>query len=728
MMTLHELLTRLEALDISIWDDDGYLGFSAPEGAMDDALMDALREHKQALLRSLREGEGAARHQQLTRQPHEGVVPISPGQRGIWALGQLEGGNVAYNVPFVTALRGPLDVPALTRALEEVVRRHEALRTTFRMSARGPVQVIDPAATLTLAVDSLDAEPSAEARGAALSQRLDDELHRAFDLEAGPLIRARLLRLAPDDHVLCIVVHHIICDGWSLSVLVRELNALYAAFVAGRPSPLPPLPLQYADYSRWHALRIEGDTAKHHIAYWREALAELPLLQLPTDRPRPRTSTFRGGLHTHAIDPALTRSLRGASEAIDVNLHATLFAAFQLLLARLSGQTDFAVASGTLGRNHPDLEGLIGHFFNISTIRADLSDAPSFAALAGRTRAALLAAAEHEELPFERVVEGLRPERRAGQNPFTRFALSLEKFSQGGLELAGVTATRGAHRFRVAKLDIALWISDLGDSLEIAAEYNSDLFDRGTIERLCARYERLLRAIAADPRRRVGDYELLTPEERHQLVTGWNQTDAPRVERRVHERVADQALRDPDAIALVDLCAGARVEFTYGELARWAAHVAASLRACGVQPGALVGPTHAQREAGGAQGSVTRVEEQVRLHHRRAPRDAFTKELVLRALPAGFVGEQALELDLVRHAARRERLNAKVASRPTATANHSVQMRIRMVAEAAFDRAASTPMPAARYARPSITPSEASVTPRPPGKMMSTAPATADSA
>ncbi len=589
MTTLQDLITRLHDLEIRIWDDDGYLGFSAPEGALDDELMAALREHKQALLSFLREGDGAARHQQLTRQPHDGVVAISPAQRGLWALSQLDGGNVAYNVPLVTTLTGALDVPALARAIEEVVRRHEALRTSFRLSERGPVQVIDAAVTVPLVVDSLDAARDPESRDAELTRRLDEEIHRSFDLECGPLLRARLLRLAPDEHVLCVVVHHIVCDGWSLSVLVRELNALYAAYVAGRPSPLPPLPLQYADYSRWHAQRLEGDAAARHLDYWRETLAELPSLELPPDRPRPRASSFRGALHTHRLDPTLTRSLRAASEASGVNLHATLFAAFQLLLARLSGQTDFAVASGTLGRNHPDLEGLIGHFFNIAMIRADLRGAPSFAEFAQRTRAALLAAAEHEELPFERVVEGLRPERRAGRNPFTQFALSLEKFSQGGLDLPGVTATRGERRFRVAKLDVALWISDLEDSLEIAAEYSSELFDRETVARLCARYERLLRGVAADPSRPVSAYELLTERERHQLLTGWNQTDAPRVEQRVHERVAGQAARDPDAIAIVDLCAGERVELSYRELDRWADHVAATLIARGVPQGALVG-------------------------------------------------------------------------------------------------------------------------------------------
>ncbi|MCA9715211.1 MAG: amino acid adenylation domain-containing protein [Myxococcales bacterium] len=587
MTTIHELLTRLASLEISIWDDDGYLGYSAPEGAMTDEIIAALRQHKEALLTFLRQGRDAEQHQQLRPRPHDGVVPISPAQRGLWSVSQIEGGSVAYNVPFVSELSGPLDARALGRALTEIIRRHESLHTTFRLAADGPVQVIHPPAPLELVAVELDALDSG-ARDEALARRLDDELHRAFDLERGPLLRAALLRLAPARHVLAIVVHHIVCDGWSLSILVRELNALYAAYTRGRASPLPPPPLQYADYSRWHAQRLTEHTAARHLEHWREALAELPLLRLPADRPTAPEESFRGELLVRRVDRGLTRALRAASEAVGVNLHATLFAAFQALLARLSGQLDFAVASGTVARRHPDLEGVIGHFFNIAMIRGDLSDDPRFADFARRTRDALLAAGEHEDLPFERVVEGLRPARRAGRNPFTSAALSLERFSRGGLELPGITSTRGEHRFRVAKLDVALWISELEDTLEIAAEYNSDLFDRSTIERLCARFERLLRGVARDQGRRVSDYELLEDDERRRLLTGWNQTDAPPVERRVHQRVAEQAARAPEAVALVDLCAGGRA-VTYGELDARAEQIASLLRARDVQPGALIG-------------------------------------------------------------------------------------------------------------------------------------------
>lgn len=283
MTNLHDLVTRLARLDVKLWDDDGYLGYSAPDGALTDDLLAELRAHKDALLASLRQGTDAAAHQQLRARPHDGTLPIAPMQRGLWFLSRLDGGNVAYNVPFVTTLAGPLDVGALGRALDEVVRRHESLRTTFHLHADGPVQVIHAPAPQDLPLDDLAALPD---RDAELERRLELEVHRPFDLERGPLLRARLLRSAPDVHVLCVVVHHIVGDGWSIAVLVRELNALYAAFVAARPSPLPPLDLQYADFGRWHAERLAGDAAARHLEFWRTTLADLPQLRLPTDRPR----------------------------------------------------------------------------------------------------------------------------------------------------------------------------------------------------------------------------------------------------------------------------------------------------------------------------------------------------------------------------------------------------------------------------------------------------------
>ncbi|WAS96616.1 non-ribosomal peptide synthetase [Nannocystis punicea] len=588
MTNIHDLVLRLQRLDVRLWDDDGFLGYDAPDGAIDDALLAELRAHKDELLAFIRQGRDAAAHQQLRALPHDGVVAVSPVQRGLWFVGQQGGGNVAYNVPFVSGLSGPLDVAVLARSLDEVVRRHESLRTTFELRGDTPVQVIHAARSLDLAVDDL-ADLDLAAREAELERRLEREVHRPFDLERGPLLRARLFRLAEGEHVLCLVVHHIVADGWSLTVLCRELAALYPAFAAGRPSPLPPLPLQYADFSRWHAERLAGDAAERHLAHWRQTLADLPALRLPTDRPRPATPAFRGDHHLHVIDAALTQSLRDVARAEGVSLHNVLFAAFQVLLARLSGQDDFGVASGTLGRRHPALEPLIGHFFNIAVIRAELADDPSISTLLQRVRAAVLAAGEHEDLPFERVAQDLRPDRVAGQNPLAQVALSLEKFSAGGLALPGLRTTRRELRFRAAKLDLALWISELDTGLEIAVEYNCDLFDRRSIVALAARYERLLRDVLRDRQRPASALESIADDERRQLLVEWNQTDVPLgPDACVHLRFEAQALRTPDAPALVDLC-GRGGALSYRELDRRADAIAHRLLRLGVGPDRLVG-------------------------------------------------------------------------------------------------------------------------------------------
>gem|GEM_PF-1294727 len=584
---LHDLLARLQRLEVSLWDDDGHLGFDAPEGALGPELLAELRARKDDLLALLRHGQAAAGHQQLRPQPHAGTVPLSPAQRGLWAVSGQAGGSVAYNVPYVTRLTGALDVAALARSLEEVVRRHESLRTTFHLEDDGPIQRIHPPAALDLPVDDLGDVPPG-AREAELARRVDREVHQAFDLERGPLVRVRLIRLAAAEHVLCVVVHHIVGDGWSLAVLTREVNALYAAFVTGAASPLPPLPLQYADFGRWHAERLAGGAAERHLEHWRRTLADVPPLQLPTDRPRPHAAAFRGELLVHALDASLTEALRAAARCEGVSLHDVLFAAFQVVLARVSGQVDFAVASGTLGRRHPMLEPLIGHFFNIAMIRSDLADDPSFADLLARVRRDLLAAGEHEDLPFERVVEAVRPERVAGQNPLAQVALSLEKYSAGGLALPGVVATREALRFRAAKLDLALWISELDRGLEIAAEYNSDLFDGVTLATLIARYERLLRDVLGDRGRRISQLALLSEAERAALIAGAGASNTVSPRLRVDQQFAARARLAPDAPALVDLCGGGET-WTYAALDRRADAIAARLRELGVRPGVLVG-------------------------------------------------------------------------------------------------------------------------------------------
>ena len=347
MTNIHDLVARLHSLDVKIWDDEGYLGLDAPDGVLSDALMEELRAHKEELLTFLQQGIDAVAHRGLARREPGVEVPVSPSQRGLWSLSQLDGGSVAYNVPFVTELHGTLDDEALERAIVALVDRHSSLRTTFQAGEEGPLQRIAESSRVVLERVDLRAT-DAEAVEPTVEERLAGWVHTPFDLEAGPLLRAGLIQRTERSHVLALVVHHIVCDGFSLAILARELEALYGAFREGRPSPLPDLPLEFADYSVWHAKRLE-EGADRHLAYWEKTLEGMPSMRLPGDRPRPSGASFRGAHLVHRIDRGLTDSLRALSQSADASLYATLFAAFQVLVARLTGQEDFAVASGSLG-------------------------------------------------------------------------------------------------------------------------------------------------------------------------------------------------------------------------------------------------------------------------------------------------------------------------------------------------------------------------------------------
>jgi amino acid adenylation domain-containing protein len=589
------LLSRLEALQIKLWDDEGYLGFDAPEDVLTPALLAEIREHKEEILTLLRQGRAAEVHQELRARPHSGKLPVSPAQRRLWFLSQLEGANVAYNMPFITELRGPLDVGALSRGINEIVRRHESLRTTFRLEAEGPVQVIHPPAPLEVPLIDLSGVGDA-AREAELERQLDREAHWAFDMERGPLLRARIFCVSQGHHVLSLVIHHILGDGWSMGIFVRELTALYGAFVAGLPSPLPELPLQYADFSRWQEARFSGTEGERLLSYWRQKLAGLQPLRLPTDRPRPSVESFRGDHHVFYVDRALTGALQALCREEGVTLYITLLTAFDVLLARYSGQDDIAVSSGTANRKHPALEGLIGFFVNTLVVRGDLSDNPTFRALLQRVRVSVMEATEHEDLPFERVVEELRPERTASQNPLAQVALTLQSFADTRLTLPGLEAAPRSVGFRTSKFDLTLLITEVNAGLQIGVEYNADLFDRRTIERMSAHLEALIRDIVRDRERPIGELSLLTAADRERLLVAWNRTEAPfSSDASIHQLFEAHADRNPDAIALVDLCGRAadagkqRAALTYRELDRRANQVAHHLRRLGVGPETLVG-------------------------------------------------------------------------------------------------------------------------------------------
>jgi amino acid adenylation domain-containing protein len=533
-----------------------------------------------------RAGEGIALPP-LVPVAREAPLPLSFAQERLWFIDRLEPGSATYNVPVVWRVGGALDQAALERATGEIVRRHEALRAVFPEVDGSPVQVIAPFGGSTLPVEDLSGLSAAD-RDAALRRRVGEEAGRAFDLSAGPLFRAALLRLGAEDHVLLLCMHHILVDQWSLGVLRRELSTLYAAYREGRESPLPELAVQYADYAVWQREQLAGEVLDRHLAYWKERLAGAPeLLELPTDRPRPAVQTYRGAHEGITLPGELLDRLEAVGRGEGATPFMTLLAAFQVLLGRYGGSDDVVVGSPISGRTRREVEELIGLFLNTLVLRTDLSGDPSFREVLGRVRETTLGAFEHQEIPFERLVTELQPERSLSYSPLFQVLFVLQEAERpegaaGSLELRGM----GAARSGTSKFDLTLFTGRTAEGLTASLEYNTDLFDRGTIRRMLGHLKRVLEEVAADADVRLSKLTLLEDAERRQVVAEWNATDAayPR-EVCVHELFEAQADRAPGAVAVRH----AGGSLSYAELEERANRLARHLRGLGVGPDARVG-------------------------------------------------------------------------------------------------------------------------------------------
>ncbi len=521
----------------------------------------------------------------LAAEARPAVLPLAYAQEGLWFLDRLGLVGEAYTLPVVVRVNGALDAPALERALSEVVRRHEALRTRFQTVDGAGAQVIDPPAPVALERHDLSAldEP---ARAERARDWIEERIAHRFDLERETPLRAGLLRLGPAEHVLLIVMHHIAADGWSIRILLRELDALYAAFAAGRPSPLPELPAQYADFALRQRRTLQGGTLEKHLAYWRARLSGAPeSLDLPTDRVRPPRPSFRGAVVSFALAPELAAGLLALARRHDMTPFMLLLAVWQTLLARWSGQSDVIVGTPTAGRGRRETEELIGLFVNTLVLRADLSSDPRFSALLAETRSTVLDAYEHADLPFDKLVAELRPTRDLSRQPLFQVGYvyqgggAPDAYALGGLPLSAVEIGH-----TTAKFDLSLYVTENGSELDGGIEYATDLFERATIERLVEHLRTLLEAVVADPERRLSDLPLLGPAERRRVLE-WNPGRAAfPAGGTLHERVAAQAARRPDAVAVEH----EGRTLTYAELNARANQLAHHLRGLGVGPGTLV--------------------------------------------------------------------------------------------------------------------------------------------
>jgi amino acid adenylation domain-containing protein/non-ribosomal peptide synthase protein (TIGR01720 family) len=497
-------------------------------------------------------------------------------QQRLWFLDQLEPGSTVYNLASALRLSGPLDRPALERSFREVVRRHEVLRTTFAVEDGSPVQVVHGDLTAELGFEDLDRVPEE-----AVRRRTVREANEPFDLRRGPLIRGRLLRLGAEDHVVLLSMHHIISDGWSMGVLIREVSLLYGAFSQGRPSPLAELPVQYADYAHWQREWLSGERLAKQVAYWKDRLGGLaPVLPLPTDRPRPAVPAHRGAAEPVVLSEEVSEGLRRLSRHAGGTLYMALLAGFAALLGRSAGEEDVVMGSPTAGRMRSELEGLIGFFANTLVMRTDLSGNPTVEELLGRVREGTLGAYAHQELPFERLVEELQPERSLSHHPLFQVLFILQNTPEEGLDLPGLSIRPLADDSSVSKLDLLLSMHEAGGRVRGTLEYDSELFERATIRRMLGHLEALLAGMAADPKSRPMALPLLSGAERHQMLAEWNATEVEVPLACVHELIAGQAARRPEEAAVAYDGAG----LSYGELDRRARRLACRLRALGVGP------------------------------------------------------------------------------------------------------------------------------------------------
>ena len=526
----------------------------------------------------------------LRQSPAEEKVffPASFAQQRLWFIDQLAPGRATYNIPSALRIRGKLDVEVLTRTLEEVVRRHESLRTRFVAVGGEPQQVIEDQVNVQLPVLDLTGVAGEEEREAEARRLAREEAQQPFDLQQAPLMRGKLLRLGGPNHVLLFTMHHIISDAWSMGVLIEEVSILYDAFSGGRSSPLPELPIQYADYSVWQRECLEGGMLEQQLAYWKQQLAGVSMLQLPTDWPRPTALSQSGALCNFVIEANITSQLKKLAQEQGATLFMALLAAFQALLCRYTRQCDIAVGTPIAGRSSSDTEKLIGFFVNTLVLRVDLAGAPSFIELLQRVKKVTLEAYAHQDISFEKLVEVLSPERSLGSTPLFQVMIGLQNAPQSDLRLGAAelqafnTVDNGTSKF-----DLLLQVGEDGTGkLAASLQYNTDLFAASSVGRMTDHFRMLLIGIVTKPSQSIDAFPLLTTEEHKQVIEEWNRTTIyfPQ-EKCIPCLIEEQVVRTPEAVAVE--CE--KVQLRYHELNARANQLAWWLRELGVGPETRVG-------------------------------------------------------------------------------------------------------------------------------------------
>ena len=547
----------------------------------------ALSDRRRALLEKLlrEEGFSASDPDQIGPREQRGPAALSFAQQRLWFLQQLEPESYVYNIPVALRIEGPLDVNALEDAISQVIRRHESLRTTFKTVNGQTFQFINPPFRVHLSPEIVQLSPETSGER-EITIQAKQELQRAFDLTAGPLIRATLLRFAEDDHVLLLTMHHIVADGWSIGVLLRDLGACYGSS-QGRQLDLPELRVQYADFAAWQRHERHSALLAAQLEYWRVQLAGVPArLALPTDRQRPERSTFRGANIPFLVSRQLQERLAKLGQSEGATLFMVLLAAFNVLLYRYSGQEDIAVGTPVAQRNRPEIEELIGFFVNTLVLRTQLSGELTFRELLRRAREVSLGAFAHQDLPFEKLVEELHPQRNLGQSPLFQVMLDLQNAPMELKQINGLRLSLVPVEMETAKFDLTLTFSQTGEGLDAALEYSTELFDEATARRLVTNFLILIEGITQYPDTKIDLLPLLAGAEKQKLLVEWNDTKVDHKEHtHVHHVFEQQAQRIPNGIAVV--CASETL--SYEQLNHRSNQLARCLQRSGAEPGNLIG-------------------------------------------------------------------------------------------------------------------------------------------
>ncbi|MDB9524606.1 condensation domain-containing protein [Oscillatoria sp. CS-180] len=588
MKTIEQFLSDLYRQEVQLWAEGDRLRCNAPEAVLTEELSTQLRDRKTEILEFLRRHETASATT-IQSVPRTEPLPVSFAQQRLWFLEQMQQEGAVYNIPLAVQVEGLLDETAFSQSLTALVERHESLRTRFITVDGQPMQEVVAPQPIRLEQRDLQSLSSPEQETEVRQQAIASAQTR-FDLTEAPLLRVTLLRLADTASVVLLTMHHIITDGWSMEVLLQELGLFYRAYLTGGTAPLPPLPIQYGDFAVWQRQWLQGQELQRQLSYWQEQLSgTLPILQLPTDCPRARVQTFRGAVESFALSAELSDRLKSLAQEQSTTLFVTLLTAFKVLLFRYTGQRDLLVGTPIANRNRAEVEGLIGFFVNTLVLRSQLTPQAPFIDLLAQLKASTYQAYEHQDLPFERLVEALQPERDLSYNPLFQAKFRLENAPQQAISLPGLTLKPVPQAYSTAKLDLSVDLYETPDGIVGGFEYNRDLFEVNTIRSMVEHFQTLLASVVDNPHQTISELPLLTAAERHQQLHAWNDTAKPYAsDRCFHHLFEAQVKKTPDAIALV-FDGPEQQQLTYAELDRRSNQLAHHLRSLGVGLEVIVG-------------------------------------------------------------------------------------------------------------------------------------------